>query len=71
MRVDQGDGDVERAEDGGVFDADDAGADHRQAARQMVDFHDLVAVQHGAAVERHVGRTVRLVPTASRIRSPR
>ena len=36
-RLDQRHRDVERAEDGGVFDADDAGADHRQAARQAGD----------------------------------
>ena len=33
-RLDQRDRDVQRAEDRGVFDADHAGADHRQAARQ-------------------------------------
>ena len=45
-RLDQRHRDVERAEDGGVFDADDAGADHGQAARQPRDLDDLVAVEH-------------------------
>ena len=30
------------------------GADHRQAARQFRQIDDLVAVEHGLAVERHV-----------------
>ena len=54
-RLDQRHGDVERAEDRRVFDADDAGADHRQAARQLGQIDDLVAVEHVDAVERHVG----------------
>ena len=35
------------------FHADDAGADHREAARQAGDLHDLVTVEHAGAVERH------------------
>jgi hypothetical protein len=57
--LDQRHRDVERAEDGGIFHADDAGADHRQAARQTRDLDDLVAVEHAGAVERHAVRTMR------------
>jgi hypothetical protein len=52
-RLDQCHRDVQRAEDGGVFHADDTGADHRKAARQAREVHDLVAVEHAGAVERH------------------
>ncbi len=58
-RLDQGDGDIERAEDGRIFDADHAGADHREAARQFRQVDDLVAVEHGLVVERHVIRPER------------
>ena len=43
-RLDQGHGDVERAEDRRVFDADHAAAHHGEAARQMRRLDDLVAV---------------------------
>ena len=55
-RLDHGHLHVERAEDRGVLDADDAGADHRQMARQALEIEDLVAVEDAVAVERHVRR---------------
>ena len=55
-RFDQGHRDVERAEDGGVFDADHARADDGEAARQFRQVDDLIAVEHRPAVERHVIR---------------
>ena len=50
---------VERAEDGGVFDADHAGADHRQAARQAGDSTISSLSKTVRAVERHVRRAER------------
>ena len=43
--LDQRHRDVERAEDRRIFDADDAGADDREAARQFLQIDDLVAVE--------------------------
>jgi hypothetical protein len=57
-RLDQRDRNVERVEDGGIFDADHAGADHREAARQRRQVDDLVTVEHGLAVKRHIVRPV-------------
>ena len=53
-RLDQGHGDIERAEDRRIFDPDDACPDHGQAARQFWQIDDLVAVEHVDAVERHI-----------------
>ncbi len=61
-RLDQGDGHVEGAEDGGVFDPDHPGAHHSQAARQSREFEDLVAVEDADAVEGHVRRPIGLGP---------
>ena len=58
-RLDQRHRHVERRKDGGVFDADDAGADHRQRTRQLRQFEHLVAVEHTLLVERHLGRAMR------------
>ena len=58
-RVDQRHRHVERVEDRRVLDADDAGADHRQAARQLRQLDDLVAVEHRRPVERNVIRPQR------------
>ena len=46
VRVDQGHRDVERAEDGRIFDADHAGADDRRLRGSFVRLDDLVAVEH-------------------------
>ena len=53
-RLDQRHRDVERVKDRRVFDADDTGADDGQAARQLGKFDDVVAIEHGGAVERHI-----------------
>ncbi len=50
---------VERREDRRVFDADDAGADHRQAARHVRLGGDVVAVEDVAVVERDCRRPER------------
>ena len=55
-RLDQRHRHVERREDRGVFDADDPGADDGEAARQLRQVDDLVAVEHRAAVEGHIVR---------------
>ena len=53
-RLDQGDAHVEGCEHRGIFDADDAGADHGEAARDAGQFEELVAVDDGGAVEGHI-----------------
>ena len=53
-RLDQRHGDVERAENRRIFDADDAGPDDREAARQLLQIDDLVAVEDIDAVEGHI-----------------
>ena len=59
-RLDQRHRHVERAEDRGVFDADDAGADHRQAARQMRSMSRISSLSKMLrAVERHVAGPMR------------
>ena len=58
-RLDQRHSHVERTKDRRVFHADDAGANHCQAARQLRNFDDLVAVEDVTAVKRYAGRTVR------------
>jgi hypothetical protein len=45
---------AERGEHAGVFTADDAGADHRQGARQLIEREDVVAHENPLAVERDV-----------------
>jgi hypothetical protein len=57
-RLDQRNRDIERAEDGRVFNPDHPGADHRQAAGQPRQIDDLVAVEDMDAVERDLGRAV-------------
>src|ERR1700734_1659684 len=57
--LDQRHRDVKRAEDGGVFHADHAGADHREAARQAWDIDDLVPGEYRRAVERPAIRAMR------------
>ena len=49
-RLDQRHRHVERGEDRGVFDADDAAADHRQRARQVLELQHLVAVEDDACL---------------------
>ena len=63
-RLDQRHRHVERGKDRRIFDADDAGADHRQRARQTVELQHLVAVEDAGLVEGHVARPVR--PCADR-----
>ena len=57
---DQRDAHAEDGEHAGVFDADDAAADHDQRARQGLQAENLVAVDDGAAVDGHLGRGGRL-----------
>ena len=50
---------VQRAEHGGIFDADHPGANHRQAARQARHVHHLVAVHDVGIAEIDVVRAER------------
>jgi hypothetical protein len=59
-RLDKGDMDIEGGKDRGVFDADDAGADDRDGARQFVQLQDLVAIEDVFAVEGNIVRPERL-----------
>jgi len=51
---------VERGEDRGVFDADDAGAHHDELARDAGDLEDFVAIEDVLAVEADVARAIGL-----------
>ena len=53
---DQRDAHAEDGEHAGVFDADDAAADHDERAGQLGQAENLVAVDDGAAVDGHLGR---------------
>ena len=55
---DDGDVDIQGAEDGGVFDADDTGPDDGDGARQLIDFKNVVGIENAFAVERDMVRAV-------------
>ena len=57
--VDQRDLGVQRAEDGGVFHADHAGADDGHRAGNGLDLQQAVAVDDGLVIEGDVVRPVR------------
>jgi hypothetical protein len=59
-RFNHGDGNIQCAENRGVFDPDDASANNSQRSRQINDVEDLVAVQNAVTVKRDVVWTVRL-----------
>ena len=66
-RIDQRHLHVQRREDRRILDPNHARTDHRQRARQALQFQHVVRVKHSLAVERHVGRPT--VPTARMMRS--
>jgi hypothetical protein len=57
---DQRDADTEDGEHAGVFDADDAAANHDQCPGQLGHIQDLIAVDDGGAVDGHLVRRGRL-----------
>ncbi len=58
-RLNQGHFHIERGEYRGVFDADHAGADHRQRTRHALEFEDFVGIDDELAVERNMFGPVR------------
>ena len=59
LGINQRDLDIERAEDRRILNADDAGANHSQAARDLDDIENFIAVENAPPVERNVVRPKR------------
>ena len=46
--------DIQRLENGGIFETDYPATDHQQFLRNAIKLEDLVAIHNGIAIERHV-----------------
>ncbi len=60
VRIDQRNLHIERAEDRRVFDTDYTGANNSEAARQTLYVQDIVGIQNPLAIERNIGRAMRM-----------